>query len=95
VGHDVWIGQGACILPGAQIGSGAIIGAGAVVGGTVEPYTVVAGNPGRVMRHRFHKPQILRLLALAWWDWPIETILRHEAAICGADLDLLEAASAG
>jgi len=93
VGHDVWIGQGARILPGAVIGTGCIIGAGAVVSGHIPPYSVVAGNPGRVVRARFGPAIVARLQALQWWHWPIETILTHEAAICGADLPALEAAA--
>lgn len=92
VGNDVWIGRGATLLPGAQIGDGVIIGAGAVVGGVVPAYAIVAGAPARVTRMRFEPPAIARLLALAWWDWPIETILAHEAAIVGADLAALKAA---
>ncbi|QYX57729.1 CatB-related O-acetyltransferase [Roseovarius sp. SCSIO 43702] len=90
VGHDVWIGRNATILPGARIEDGAIIGAGAVVGGHVPPYSVVAGNPGKVRRYRFDDPTVARIRAVAWWDWPIETILRHEEAICGADIHRLE-----
>ncbi len=90
IGDDVWIGQGARILPGAQIGDGVIVGAGAVVGGVVAPYTIVAGNPARALRRRFNPQIIARLTALAWWDWPIEVIMQHEAAICGADLTALE-----
>jgi len=93
IGHDVWIGQGAVVLPGAMIGAGCIIGARAVVGGRIPPYSVVAGNPGRVVRVRFGPGIVARLLALQWWDWPIATILAHEAAICGADLPRLEAAA--
>ena len=93
IGHDVWIGKDARILPGAQIGDGVIVGAGAVVGGTVPPYSVVAGNPGRVVRRRFDEATIERLLTVAWWNWPMDRILRHEAAICGADLLALEAAA--
>ena len=52
IGHDVWLGDGAVILPGARIGSGVIVGAGAVVGGTVPDYAVVVGNPARVLRER-------------------------------------------
>lgn len=44
------IGTNATILPGVTIGEFAIIGAGAVVTKDVEPYTVVAGNPARVLR---------------------------------------------
>ncbi len=93
IGNDVWIGQGARVLPGARIGDGAIIGAGAVVSGQVAPYAIVGGNPGRVLRSRFDDPTVARLLALHWWDWPIDRILAHEAAICGADLAALEAAA--
>ncbi|MGY6550237.1 MAG: CatB-related O-acetyltransferase [Roseinatronobacter sp.] len=91
IGNDVWIGQGARILPGAQIGDGVIVGAGAVVGGTVAPYQVVIGNPGRVLRPRVAPDVAARLQALAWWDWPIDAIIAHEAVICGGDLAALEA----
>ena len=93
IGHDVWIGQGARILPGARIGSGSIIGTGAVVGGQVPPYSIVTGNPGRIARRRFDPGTIDRLLQVAWWDWPIDTILAREAQICGGDPSLLDTAA--
>lgn len=89
IGHDVWIGRDARILPGARIGNGVIVGAGAVVAGDVPPYSVVVGNPARVIRRRFDAATIARLEEIAWWHWPIGTILEHEAAICGGDLVLL------
>jgi acetyltransferase-like isoleucine patch superfamily enzyme len=46
---DAWIAAGAIILKGITIGHGAIVGAGAVVTRNVEPMTVVAGNPARVI----------------------------------------------
>lgn len=92
VGHDVWIGTRATILPGAEIGTGTIIGAGAVVGGRIPPYSLVAGNPARVIRPRFDAATVARLLRVAWWDWPIDRILAAEAAICSADVAALEAA---
>ena len=91
IGPDVWIGTGATILPGAQLGAGCIVGAGAVVGGTHPPYTVLAGNPARPVRRRFDEDDVARLLALAWWDWPIEAILAAEGPLCAGDLDALEA----
>ena len=94
IGHDVWLGQGATLMPGAQIGSGCIIGAKAVVSGTVPPYTIMAGNPARAVRQRFDDVTIAALLDIAWWDWPIAHITKHEAAICNADLDALRAAHA-
>lgn len=92
IGNDVWIGKDARILPGARLGDGVIVGAGAVVGGAVPPYTVVAGNPGRVVKTRFDPSTVRRLCDIAWWDWPIAHILANEAVICEGDLAALEAA---
>lgn len=52
VGNNVWIGGGATILPGVTIGEGAVVGASSVVTSNVEPYTVVAGNPAKVINQR-------------------------------------------
>ena len=49
------IGMGAVILPGITIGKGAQVGAGTVVTKNVEPFTVVAGNPARLLRKRKKK----------------------------------------
>jgi phosphonate metabolism protein (transferase hexapeptide repeat family) len=69
IGHDVWIGHGAIILPGRTIGTGAVVAGGAVVTKDVPDYTIVAGNPARIIRRRFPEEIAERLQALAWWDW--------------------------
>ncbi|WP_182087147.1 DapH/DapD/GlmU-related protein [Aureimonas sp. ME7] len=74
VGHDVWIGHGAVILPGVSVGHGAVIGAGAVVTRDVAPYLVAAGVPARPLRPRFPAEIVERFLRLAWWDWPRERL---------------------
>ncbi len=74
IGHDVWIGHGAVILPGVSVGTGAVIGANAVVSKPVEPYQIVAGVPAKAIRYRFDEPIRARLLALQWWDWPVEKL---------------------
>lgn len=74
IGNDVWIGQNAVILPGVHIGDGAIIGADSVVGSDIEPYTIVVGNPARVLRKRFDDELIELMLSFKWWDKSIEEI---------------------
>lgn len=74
IGNDVWIGQNATLLPGVHIGDGAIIGANSVVASNVEPYTVVAGNPAKIIRKRFDDELIEIMEKLKWWDKSIEEI---------------------
>ncbi len=52
IGDDVWIGVNAIILPGITIGKGSVVAGGAVVTKDVPPYTIVGGNPARVIRNR-------------------------------------------
>lgn len=74
IGNDVWIGHGAVITPGVNIGHGAVIGANAVVTKNVAPYSIVGGVPAQIIRKRFDDAIIERLLALGWWDWPVEKL---------------------
>jgi maltose O-acetyltransferase len=50
IGDKVWIAYRAIILPGVTIGEGAVVGAGAVVTKDLEPYSIVAGNPAKVIK---------------------------------------------
>jgi virginiamycin A acetyltransferase len=74
IGNDVWIGQNSTILPGVTIGDGVIIGAKSVVGSNIEPYSIVAGNPAKIIRKRFDEELIEIMLKLKWWDKTIEEI---------------------
>lgn len=87
IGNDVWIGQNAVILPGVHIGDGAIIGAESVVGRDVEPYTIVVGNPARVLRKRFDEELIGLLLRFRWWDKTIEEIDHLIPILTNSDLE--------
>ena len=60
IGNDVWIGFGAIILTGATVGRGAIVGAGSVVTGVVPPYSIVVGQPARVISMRFSASEVAR-----------------------------------
>lgn len=92
VGHDVWIGHDAAIMPGVTIGAGAIIAASSVVARDVPPYAVVGGNPAAIIRMRYPAEIIGQLLAIAWWDWPLEKIEANLAALESGDLEALKSA---
>jgi acetyltransferase-like isoleucine patch superfamily enzyme len=87
IGNDVWIGRGARVLSGVKIGDGAVVGGYAVVTRDVSPYTIVAGNPARDVRRRFSDAQIDALQRIAWWDWPMEEIVRCVPELCDGDID--------
>ena len=93
VGNDVWIGMEAIVLPGIKIGDGSIVAARSVVSHDVPPYSIVAGNPGKVVKARFDAGTTRRLIAIAWWNWPVDKITRNLNAIRGADIAQLEAAA--
>jgi virginiamycin A acetyltransferase len=94
VGHDVWLGYSALVLPGVTIGHGAVVAAASVVTRDVPPYAVVAGNPARVVRSRFSDEDVERLLRAAWWNWPTELVTAHARTIMtgsAADLERIAA----
>ncbi len=79
IGHDVWIGHGVTIMSGVSIGSGAVIAANSNVVKDVMPYEVVGGNPARVIKSRFCSEIVDLLLALGWWNLPVEVIRQISA----------------
>lgn len=90
IGNDVWIGYDVLIMPGVTIGDGAIVSSRATVVADVPAYTVVGGNPARVIKERFPADVAAALQAIAWWDWPVEHITEHLALIAGGDVAALE-----
>ena len=75
IGNDVWIGEGVKVIGGVHIGNGAVIGMGTVVTKDVPPYSVVVGNPARVVKYRFDRDVIRRLESIKWWRWNHEDVL--------------------
>lgn len=92
VGNDVWFGYDSFVKNGVAIGDGAIIAAKANVVKDVPAYSIVAGNPAKVIKMRFDEKTIKRLIQIAWWDWDIEKINRHLPIICNLDVNALESA---
>lgn len=86
VGNDVWIGRECLIMPGVKIGNGAIIASRSVVTKDVEPYTVVGGNPARVLKKRFDDELIALLEAVQWWDFAPEALVEILPVLCDPDL---------
>ena len=76
IGHDVWIGHGAIILPGVKIGHGAVVAAGAVVTKDVAPHAVAGGMPAAFIKWRFAPDISVRIISLGWWDWEHERLAR-------------------
>lgn len=87
IGSDVWIGNGAMILSGVHIGHGAVIGAMAVVTRDVPAYAIAAGNPARIVRFRFEKEVVDRLLVQQWWNWPESRIQRALPEMLNSDVE--------
>lgn len=77
-------------MPGVNIGNGAIIAAHSVVTKDVEPYSIVGGNPAKLIRKRFTDEQIKKLLNIAWWNWNIEKITSALPFIVNGDIRKLE-----
>lgn len=91
IGNDVWIGYEALIMPGVKVGNGAIVSARSVVVSDVPAYTIVGGNPAKVIRQRFAPAEIATLESIAWWDWPVEKITANLEAIVAGDVERLGA----
>jgi len=87
IGNDVWIGQDVKLMGGINIGDGAVIGAGSVVRRSVEPYSIVIGNPAEIVKKRFSDDQIKKLLSIRWWDWPESKIEDNLELLCSPSID--------
>ncbi len=92
IGNDVWIGYNVTFMPGVHVGDGAIIGTNALVTKDVEPYSVVGGNPAKLIRKRFSDDEISQLLHIAWWNWPISKILENIPALISGNVEALSRA---
>ncbi len=84
--NDCWIGSDVTILGGVTVGNGAVVAAGSVVTKDVMPYSIVAGNPAKVIGYRFNESQIEKLNVIRWWNWSHETIVSLSDDIFG-DVD--------
>jgi acetyltransferase-like isoleucine patch superfamily enzyme len=78
ISHDVWIGANVIITPGcSSVGIGSVIGAGSVVTKNVPPYAIVAGNPAKIIKYRFHEEKIDILIRSEWWECSIDELMKN------------------
>ena len=87
IGNDVWIGSNVTIMSGITIGDGSVIANNSHIIKNVEPYSLVGGNPAKLIKYRFTKEQIEKLLQIKWWNWSDEKINEYMNLLCSADID--------
>ena len=77
IGNDVTIYENVLIKDGLIIGDGAVIGMGSVVTRNVAPFSIVAGNPARLIRYRFDEELRMKIMASRWWDMSADWLEKH------------------
>lgn len=87
IGNDVWIGSNVIIMSGVIIGDGSVIANNSHVVKDVEPYSIVGGNPAKLIRYRFIKEKIEKLLKIKWWNWDDSKINDNLHLLCNNDID--------
>ena len=89
IGNDVWIGDNVTIMSGVKIGDGAVIANNSHIVKDIEPYSMVGGNPGKLIKKRFSDEVIEKLLTLKWWEMDDNTINEITPLLCSPNLDEL------
>ena len=90
IGNDIWIGYGATIMPGVTIGDGSIIASCSVVTKDVPSYSIVGGNPAKLIRKRFEAEVQAILETLAWWNWDLQKITEAIPILCSNQVEQLK-----
>ena len=74
-------------MSGVTIGTGAVIAAGSLVVKDVPPYAIVGGAPAKVLKYRFDKDTIQRLLNSNWWDMSPEKLEAYSELLFSTDVN--------
>jgi acetyltransferase-like isoleucine patch superfamily enzyme len=87
IGNDVWIGNNVTIMSGVTIGDGVVIANNSHVVTNIEPYSLVGGNPAKLIKYRFSQEQIKKLLQIKWWYWDDNKINNFAPLLCNNNID--------
>jgi acetyltransferase-like isoleucine patch superfamily enzyme len=87
IGNDVWIGNNVTIMSGITIGDGVVIANNSHVVKDVSPFSLIGGNPAKLIKYRFTPEQIEKLLKIKWWYWDDEKINTFTPLLCNNDID--------
>lgn len=90
--NDVWIGSNVTIMSsvnGIRIGNGSVIAANSHIVKNVEPYSLMGGNPARLIKYRFDKDVIEKLLKIQWWNWDNKKLQENIHILCSSNFDKL------
>ena len=74
-------------MSGVTIGDGAVIANNSHVVKNIEPYSLVGGNPAKLIKYRFTPEQIEKLLVIKWWYWDDDKINNHTNLLCNDNID--------
>lgn len=86
IGNDIWIGSDVTIMSGVRIGDGAVLANNSHVVKDVEPYSIVGGNPAKLIKYRFDKDVIEKLLEIKWWDLNDDKINELSPLLCSENI---------